>query len=672
MLKTLRSSVAACALAAALAGPATAQETPTPGGSIVITYKDDVATLDPAIGYDWQNWSMIKSIFDGLMDYVPGTTDLRPGLAESYEISEDGLVWTLNLNTNATFQPGGKKLTADDVVFTYQLSNSKNCRFNPSVCLAFVPVDATPDVADDENVPVLKSVEKVDDDTVRFTLAAPYAPFATTTLPGTFIDSKEAVEAAYAAFQQTSGAVPDAEITALNDKITAEQAKEEADLVQFRGELEALLGRTGVDVPQADPRLYPGTDDAGAPNGQLDEASYVTALVQVLTDLATSRAQQGIDAIAAAYPILSISRKPVGTGPFYVTNFLPGERIELKRNEGYHNGVPALEGMFIPIITDDIAGAQALSAGQIDWKYSMAAQAYAAVKDNPNVKIAEYADFGYFGLQFNLREGKLFADKALRQAVAYCVQKEQIVEAATEGQGVPIYATIPPASWAYNTEVEKFPHDIAKGIALIEGAGWTKGSDGVYEKDGKRLETTVLVRAGRPDRIKFMQLLSDQLNANCGFDMEIQEADFGTVLSPMLEWPHAQQGKTGNEVGKQFDAYFGGWGSGFDPDPYAIWHSSQCTTKEQPATYNYICYNNPEADKLIEDGLRELDQAKRAEIYKQFEAIVAEDVPYLFAWSDRAREGVNANVNGAEQWTAENMKSPTWFYRVEKITKTAQ
>ncbi len=91
--------LASSALIAALAVPALAQDqdtyTPdpnaTPGGSIVITYKDDVATLDPAIGYDWQNWSMIKSLFDGLMDYVPGTTDLRPGLAESYEISDDGL-----------------------------------------------------------------------------------------------------------------------------------------------------------------------------------------------------------------------------------------------------------------------------------------------------------------------------------------------------------------------------------------------------------------------------------------------------------------------------------------------------------------------------------------------------------------------------------------------------
>ena len=70
----------------------------TPGGMITVTYKDDVATLDPAIGYDWQNWSMIKSLFDGLMDYVPGTTELRPGLAESYEVSEDGTVFTFGNN----------------------------------------------------------------------------------------------------------------------------------------------------------------------------------------------------------------------------------------------------------------------------------------------------------------------------------------------------------------------------------------------------------------------------------------------------------------------------------------------------------------------------------------------------------------------------------------------
>jgi ABC-type dipeptide/oligopeptide/nickel transport system permease component len=123
----MRTLLASTALLAALALPAAAQEAmpdpyapdpaATPGGSITITYKDDVATLDPAIGYDWQNWSMIKSLFDGLMDYVPGTTELRPGLAQSYEISDDGLTYTFKLRPGVTFH-NGREMTAEDVKYS--------------------------------------------------------------------------------------------------------------------------------------------------------------------------------------------------------------------------------------------------------------------------------------------------------------------------------------------------------------------------------------------------------------------------------------------------------------------------------------------------------------------------------------------------------------------------
>ena len=87
------------------------------GGAIIVTYKDDVATLDPAIGYDWQNWSMIKSLFDGLMDYEPGTTKLRPDLAESYEISPDGKTFTFKLRHGVKFH-NGREMTADDVKYS--------------------------------------------------------------------------------------------------------------------------------------------------------------------------------------------------------------------------------------------------------------------------------------------------------------------------------------------------------------------------------------------------------------------------------------------------------------------------------------------------------------------------------------------------------------------------
>ncbi len=92
------------------------------GGAIVVTYKDDIVTLDPAVGYDWVNWSMIKSIFSRLLDYKPGTTELTPSLAESYEISKDGLTYTFNLRKGVKFH-NGRELIADDVKYSIERTN---------------------------------------------------------------------------------------------------------------------------------------------------------------------------------------------------------------------------------------------------------------------------------------------------------------------------------------------------------------------------------------------------------------------------------------------------------------------------------------------------------------------------------------------------------------------
>ena len=102
-----------------LATPAIGADDIKQGGGMVVTYKDDVSTLDPAIGYDWQNWSMIKSLFNGLMDYKPGTTELTLDLAESMDISEDGLTYTFKLREGVKFH-NGRALTADDIKYSIE------------------------------------------------------------------------------------------------------------------------------------------------------------------------------------------------------------------------------------------------------------------------------------------------------------------------------------------------------------------------------------------------------------------------------------------------------------------------------------------------------------------------------------------------------------------------
>ncbi|MEX6507582.1 ABC transporter substrate-binding protein [Jiella sp. M17.18] len=143
------------------------------GGSIVVTYKDDVSTLDPAIGYDWQNWSMIKSLFDRLMDYVPGTTTLRPSLATSYDISPDGKTYTFHLRKGVKFW-NGRELTADDV--KYSLDRVTNPKTQSPGAGFFRSIDGYQAVTDGK-ADHLSGITVVDPYTIKIALSRPDATF---------------------------------------------------------------------------------------------------------------------------------------------------------------------------------------------------------------------------------------------------------------------------------------------------------------------------------------------------------------------------------------------------------------------------------------------------------------------------------------------------------------
>ena len=90
------------------------------GGAITVAYQNDIATLDPAIGYDWQNWSIIKSLFSRLLDYEPGTTNLVPDHAtEMPKISADGKTFEFTLRDDVNFH-NGRLLVAEDVKYSIE------------------------------------------------------------------------------------------------------------------------------------------------------------------------------------------------------------------------------------------------------------------------------------------------------------------------------------------------------------------------------------------------------------------------------------------------------------------------------------------------------------------------------------------------------------------------
>ncbi|RVC62996.1 ABC transporter substrate-binding protein, partial [Mesorhizobium sp. M2A.F.Ca.ET.046.02.1.1] len=193
MNKFVRKMGLAALLATSALVPVAFADTPTNGGDIIVTYKDDIATLDPAIGYDWQNWSMINALFSRLVDYKPGTTELGPSLADSYDVSDDGKVYTFKLHPGVKFT-NGRAVTAADVKWSIERAvNPKTQGPGAGFFHSIVGADKmTAGTAE-----TMEGITAIDDHTVKFTLSQPDATFLNVlALNFASVVPKEAVEAA--------------------------------------------------------------------------------------------------------------------------------------------------------------------------------------------------------------------------------------------------------------------------------------------------------------------------------------------------------------------------------------------------------------------------------------------------------------------------------------------
>jgi peptide/nickel transport system substrate-binding protein/oligopeptide transport system substrate-binding protein len=177
--------------------PSWAEDAPKQGGEIVITYKDDIATLDPAVGYDWTNWSMIKSLYSRLMDYKPGTPELVPSLAESFVVSPDGQTYTFKLRKGVKFINGREIVSAD---VKYSIERAVNPKTQGPGAGFFGAIAGFEDVSGSKSE-TMSGIETPDDGTVIFKLSRPDATFLhVLAINFASVVPREAVEAAGADF----------------------------------------------------------------------------------------------------------------------------------------------------------------------------------------------------------------------------------------------------------------------------------------------------------------------------------------------------------------------------------------------------------------------------------------------------------------------------------------
>jgi len=324
------------------------------------------------------------------------------------------------------------------------------------------------------------------------------------------------------------------------------------------------------------------------------------------------------------------NRNPVGTGPYKFREWVAGQKIVLDANDHYFEGKPHIDQVIYRIIPDSSTMFQELLSGGIDM---MGLNPLQYLRKSETRRIKEnyrkfrYPANGFTYLGYNLRN-PLFADKHVRQALAYAIDRQAIIDGIVLGLGRPCTGPFSDVSWAYNRNAKSYPYDPERATRMLAEAGWTtSGTGGVLEKNGKPFRFTIMTNQGNNERIRAAEIIQQ----NCkkvGIEVNIRVMEWQAFLEQIDK--------------RSFDAIILGWSMGRDPDIYDIWHSS----KTKKGEYNFIGYNNAEVDRLLIEGRRTFDREKRTRIYHRIHAILAEEQPYAFLYVPDATPIVHKRFKG--------------------------
>ncbi len=313
----------------------------------------------------------------------------------------------------------------------------------------------------------------------------------------------------------------------------------------------------------------------------------------------------------------AFNRKPIGTGPYRFTEWQVGERIVLSAFKDYFEARPYINRVIYRIIPDEATMFLALRAGDIDYMGLSPVQ-YSRQTNTPyfknNFQQFRYPSFAFTYLGFNLLDER-FKDKRVRQALAYGIDKKNIVKAVLLGLGKVATGPYPPTSWAYNPEVKTYPYDPAGARSLLKICGWedTDG-DGFLDKGGRAFQFTLITNQGNVQRKKCAEMIQHDLR-KIGIKVDIRVLEWQTFLHEFVDK-------------KRFEVFIMGWSLSRDPDLYDIFHSS----KTREGEFNFISFNNPEVDRLLIEGRRSFNRERRKEIYQRVHSVIAEDLPYIFLY----------------------------------------
>ncbi|MEA3489694.1 MAG: peptide-binding protein, partial [Candidatus Omnitrophota bacterium] len=327
------------------------------------------------------------------------------------------------------------------------------------------------------------------------------------------------------------------------------------------------------------------------------------------------------------------ARAPVGTGPYVFSRWKTGQYIILEANPGYFEHVPGIKRYVYRIIPDQAVQFLELVSEGID---SMDLTPYQFLYRSNSSEFRErlnkyrYLAHSYTYIGYNLKD-PLFGDRRVRQALSYAINKREIIDAVLLGLGEPCTGPFLKGTLYYDGAVTGYGHDPEKAAKLLHEAGWKDtDADGVLEKDGTEFRFMLVTNQGNQVREDVATIVQSQW-ARLGIRSEIQVMAWSAFLDQFVNK-------------KNFQAVLLGWTVPIDPDLYSVWHSDSMVE----GGLNFISYSDKGLDRLIEQGRREFDPDRRAEIYREAHGIIAGDAPYTFLFFPYAIPAVQKRFKGIE------------------------
>lgn len=352
-----------------------------------------------------------------------------------------------------------------------------------------------------------------------------------------------------------------------------------------------------------------------------------------------------------------LNTQPIGSGPFRVTA-VDSQHVRLEPVPQGFPTQPMLEAIEFRFFGDYTAILAAIERGEVQGISRVPPELLAQAEAMPNLQLFTSTLPGFAMILFNLTSpnAPFLAEPKVRQALAYGINRQHLLEEVIPGLGVPADSPILPGTWAYNPDIPTYPYDPARGRALLDEAGWVDtDGDGVREKNGVVM-TMTLLSDDAPTSVQTIQAIADDWAA-LGVRAVPQAVSFAGLASDFLMTRNFMAALIVQE-------YLG------DPDPYPLWHSTQLAPNGQ----NFTGWQNRQADIVMEQARITTDRHLRRQLYEEFQVLFAQDVPAIVLYYPLYVYGVSTAVKEVEigrlNEPADRFRTfPRWYMLTEKMTR---